>query len=155
MSMKYFKKLRRLLDIFLMLDVDNLAYDITIKGETKQLIIDLNTKDQLYEGINADGEDLESIGGQYSNLTIEIKKREGLPTDRITLFQTGDFYDTFEIEPFKGGFEIFADTDKESGDLQIRWGTELLGLTEENKKTLINHYKNEILKAIRKKLSSI
>lgn len=153
--MKKFKKIRDLVNLITQLSVDELAYKITLQTETKKLIIDLNTQEQLFEGINSEGQDLESIGGEYRPYTIEIKRQQGLPTDRVTLFQSGSFYDSFEIDVFKGGFNIVADTDKEDGDLQFRWGSEILGLTEDSKKDLVNYYRNEILREIKKRISKV
>ena len=56
-----------------------------------------------------------------------IDKEEGL-----ALFQEGDFYESFSVDVFAGGFEIVADTVKESQDLRDRWGENLLGLTAES-----------------------
>jgi len=153
--MKYFGKVRRLLNLISSLDLDNIVYNITLRSETRQLIIELNTREQLFEGINSDGEDLESIGGSYAPFTIAIKQSDGLPSDRVTLFQSGDFYDTFEIKPYRGGFDIIADTDKDDGDLRFRWGNEIIGLTEESKQDLANYYRNEIIKEIRKKIRNV
>lgn len=151
--MKYFKKLRDLLELFLSLDFDKMVYDVSITSEFQRFAIDLNTKEQLFkQGINALGEDLASIGGSYSDYTIKIKIEDGLPYKFVTLYQSGNFYDSFEIEPFVGGFDIEADSDKENGDLVFRWGNEIVGLTDENKSIIARYYLDQIRKNIKMKL---
>jgi hypothetical protein len=56
--------------------------------ETKETIADLNAV-QMFTGLRADGTE---ILPDYKNLTIEIKKTKGQPTDRVTLRDTGAFY---------------------------------------------------------------
>ena len=152
---KFFKPIRRKIDFILELSINQVAYEITTKFEAQKLIIDLNTKDQLFEGINSEGEDLASIGGRYSDFTIIVKQSEGLPFDRVTLFQSGEFYESFKVEPFKGGFNIEADSDKEDGDLVFRWGTEIVGLTDQSKEILANYYIDEIIKLIKKGIAKV
>lgn len=99
----------------------------------KDEVVRLNTQEQLFnKGIDAAGIDLDSIGGQYAPVTVLLKQRAGLPFDRVTLFQDGDFYGSFRVQAEKDGVVIYADTIKEGFDLQIRWGNELLGLTEDS-----------------------
>ena len=62
--------------------------------------VDLIKWEQLYKGLSGTGKKLESIGGGYEFSTIRDKIRRGQPTDRVTLFQTGDYYDSiFMIVP--------------------------------------------------------
>jgi len=106
-------------------------------SETKQLIIDLNTgensqRGQLWQGIDSSGASLQTIGGGYSPYTISQKRLKNLPTDRITLLQTGDFYASFRVNVHDDHFTITADTIKNGDDLRARWGDDILGLTEDS-----------------------
>lgn len=105
--------------------------------ELQDFVIQLNTEEQLFEGINAEGESLADIGGEYREKTKRIKEKKGQPTDRVTLFDTGEFYESFFVKAGKDAFSIIADTIKEDEDLQLRWGSELLGLTDYSKDQLI------------------
>jgi len=134
------------------LSVDKLAYKITNNTETKKLIIRLNTDEQLFQGIDSTGRDLDSIGGSYSPRTIEIKKEKGQPYDRVTLKDTGEFYESFKVNPYKGGFSISADAIKDQDDLTKEWGDEIIGLTDASRNELVNHYRNEIIREIKRKL---
>jgi hypothetical protein len=60
------------------------------KDEIKQL----QTQEQLFQGQNSKGVDIKPA---YANSTIKIKRRKGLPTDRVTLFDSGDFYRSLEV----------------------------------------------------------
>ena len=48
----------------------------------------------------------------------------------IDLFDTGDFYESFEVKVMSDGFLIEADTIKDGEDLRVRWGNDILGLTD-------------------------
>ena len=107
----------------------------------KELIINLNTQDQLFkEGINSKGRKLEDIGGPYAESTIEGipgvfkgKKELGLPFDRVTLFQDGTFYGSFKVTTdSQGDILINADPNKDGTNLFNEWGEAVLGLTPEN-----------------------
>lgn len=107
-------------------------------NDIQELVIELNTKNQLFEdGIDSTGKSLESIGGGYTDATIAIKRTEGLPFEWVTLKDTGDFYESFEVRPQSDGILISANTLKGGKDLQIRWGTNIIGLTDESKEVLI------------------
>ena len=91
-----------------------------------------NTQDQLFKGIDATGTTLESIGGRYSPITIFIKQRKGQPTNRVTLKDEGAFYRSVKAKGIGGGeAEITANFNKATGNLQARWGKNLLGLTKQ------------------------
>ena len=99
----------------------------------------ITTHGQLFlEGIDSKGVALEKIGGTYSPFTIEAKKADRLPFDRVTLYQEGDFYGSWEFTQKNDSFILSADTmkkDLETGevsDLQARWGADLIGLTDES-----------------------
>jgi len=119
-------------------DPDRVFKLVLNNTEVKDMIIDLNTEKQLYEkGINSLGRSL----GRYSEITIMIKKFEGKPFDRVTLKDTGDFYRTFKVEVRKGEIVISANTIKDDDDLIEKYGSEIIGLTDENLEKLINFAK--------------
>jgi len=60
------------------------------KDEIKQL----QTQEQLFQGKDSKGIDIKP---SYAASTIKIKRRKGLPTDRVTLFDSGDFYRSLEV----------------------------------------------------------
>lgn len=108
--------------------------------EQIHLALDYNTESQLYErGITADGESL----GEYSPLTIEIKRQKGQPTDRVTLKDEGDFHrgwfattDKFPI--------VFGSTDPKADMLEDKYGN-IFGLTQDNKQAFVEDIKPYIV----------
>lgn len=148
---KFFQPIRKILKRVIELDSIRLMDSLfeVYKNEITNEIIFLNTGIQLFEkGINAEGKLLSEIGGDYAESTVINKKSKGLPFDRITLFDEGDFYDSFKVEVVKGDIVIFANTIKMGIDLQDRWSNEMIGLTEESKSDLVDfliHISNEWL----------
>lgn len=122
-------------------------------------IILLNTQKQLFDkGVDAKGRLLSSIGGDYSANTIEGtsqylgKKELGLPYDHITLFDTGDFYESFRVYLSNKELTISADTIKDTTDLINDWGADIIGLNEESLVLLRDKAKDIIIPYIRKKI---
>jgi len=153
----YFIALRKFLSGIIHLDIDSIVLDITRTPEFKTLVIKLNTEglptSQLFlKGQDSTGKDLDKIGGEYSPFTVEEKKRKGQPTDRVTLKDTGDFYMSFEVIPFKGGFIIEADTTKDGKSLEDDWGENIIGLQDENVQLVIEFYKQAIQSRINNRL---
>ena len=111
-------------------------------------VVRLNTDEQLFQGIDSEGTPLQDIGGKYSDNTVALKQLKGQPTDRVTLFDEGDFYDSFFATAEADGIEIMANYLKSGVDLRDRWGDELAGLTDESieelKLTLIEKLINVI-----------
>ncbi len=118
----------------------------------KRWILDLVRQDQLFDqGIDEDGD----IIGTYSEATemINPSKLAGTP---YTLFDTGEFYNSFVINVGKRIFEINADTTKMDGEswwIQNNITKEaILGLTDENKIKLSVEVKRRFIIETRKLL---
>jgi len=111
----------------------------------KEEIIYLNTEKQLFDkGQDARGIPLDEIGGDYSPYTVELKRLKGQPTDRVTLKDTGAFYNSFTVTVRPFLILISADTQKDDNDLAQDWGQDILGLSNESierlKPLVIEHY---------------
>lgn len=123
--------------------------------EFRNLIIDLNTKSQLYQqGIDSNGISLNEYtrNNGYSNYTKAIKESKGQPTDRITLNDTGEFYRSFRTKLFGSEIIIFANPNKEDTNLYDEWGADIVGLTDESLKTLADFAKILIIPYVKKTL---
>ena len=71
---KFFLPLRNVLNVLLLLNVDDLAFEIAKQDTLQDLVIELNTEKQLFDkGEDSAGRTLESIGGAYSPFTIRVK----------------------------------------------------------------------------------
>ena len=123
------------------------------RPDVQEEVIRLNTREQLFQrGIDAEGVNLEAIGGEYSPVTVIIKQAQGLPTDRVTLYDTGEFYDSFRVEAGPESFTIDANTVKATFDLRERWGLEILGLTDESKEDLALFVRDTIIELLHESL---
>ena len=134
------------------LDVNQaLAFSIS-KPNIQFFILELNRRRQLFfQGIDAEGKLLSSIGGNYTLFTLQQKQgtRPVNAANLINLFDTGDFYDSFRIILQEDGFLIEANTIKEGTDLQDRWGDELLGLTDDSREVLIEKIQPDIVEYLK------
>ena len=134
---------------FKKLSIDEIAYEVAKRQDFQSEVIRINTQLQLFEkGQDSTGRELESIGGGYSPVTIEIKRSKGQPVDRVTLKDTGDFYKSFQVVPYKGGFEIKADPIKDDANLYVEWGEDIIGIQEDYKYIILDKYVEEIFKRI-------
>jgi hypothetical protein len=109
--------------------------DVLRREDVRALIAELNTFGQLFEdGIDSEGRKLSDIRQPYADTTKQKKRREGLPTDRVTLFDTGKFYQSWQVRILENGdIELEATTEIASNyDLQKDYGKNILGLTEES-----------------------
>lgn len=146
-----FARLRKFLSDLAMVKLDQIIFEISNTDEFKELVISLNTEEQLFDkGIDARGLRLDTIGGSYAPFTIQKKKSLGQPIDRVTLKDTGEFYDSYMVEVFVGGFIINADPIKEDTNLLVEWGEDIIGLTEESKKKVMAFYKEALIIRLKK-----
>ena len=107
--------------------------------DNEAYIVDLNAEEQLYEqGINRLGVEIADYA-PYSPVTIAIKEAKGQPTNRVTLRNEGDFESSFFLEVGDKQVEIKA-SDFKTEDLIMKYGRQILGLTDENIAILIWQY---------------
>lgn len=107
--------------------------------DNEAFITDMNAQEQLYEqGVNRLGVSISDYA-PYSPTTIAIKRAKGQPTNRVTLRDEGDFEASFFIEADREKFAIKA-SDWKTEELTKKYGSQILGLTEENKAELIHAY---------------
>jgi len=137
------------------LDINSIIRSIISREEVKDFIIDLNTNKQLFgQGENSFGVRLENVRGRdYSDLTVQLKIEDGLPFDRITLFQTGEFYSSFVVIPGNDYFTISADPIKGDDNLFDDWGEDILGLQDENLQQLIFFIKDAIIQEFKRAIT--
>ena len=134
------------------LTAEKITVTIYARSEFQEYVISLNTDGQLFAGIDALNTPLNLIGGDYSINTVRIKQRKNQPFDRVTLKDTGEFYDSFRFFLIPNGFMLDADTFKDGADLQERWGANLIGLTDESIEMVVDkileNTKDPILKSL-------
>ena len=123
-------------------NIDQVILEITEEPETQKFLIKV-IQDQLYStGEDGDGVSL----GDYSPVTVQIKRRKNQPTDRITLFDTGEFYDSWTIDPFEGGFIIDGDGQKSPSDnLFVTYGDDIQKPNDETLTLIAEFYEHKLL----------
>ena len=113
----------------------------TSVDNNKTVIKTMQTEEQMYQGINASGN---SITPDYANSTINYKKRTGQPYDRVTLKDSGDFYDSMKL--IIGNNSMFIMNTKKYWIYLIDKYADILGITDTNLQTFVNTYTLPIIK---------
>ena len=124
---------------------NDIIEEITKQKETQEFLIFV-LQEQLFQS----GEDgLGNTLGDYTPFTVSVKRSKGQPTDRITLKDTGDFYKSYFITSFKGGFIIDANAKKKDTDLFERYGDDVLLPTAESLELIAEYYEERLIEYIK------
>lgn len=119
------------------LDTGEIAKKIV--RDNDNILIDMNAQYQLYaKGVNRLGVRIDEYQ-PYRPLTIQVKIEKRQPYDRVTLKDTGEFYDSFYVETAEDRFYIKA-SDEKTNWLIKKYGSEILGLTNDSLAEFINDY---------------
>lgn len=119
------------------LDTGEIAKKIV--RDNDNILIDMNAQDQLYaKGVNRLGVRIDEYQ-PYRPLTIQVKIEKRQPYDRVTLKNTGEFYDSFYVETAEDRFYIKA-SDEKTNWLIKKYGAEIFGLTNDSLAEFINDY---------------
>lgn len=119
------------------LDTGEIAKKIV--RDNDNILIDMNEQDQLYaKGVNRLGVRIDEYQ-PYRPLTIQVKIEKRQPYDRVTLKDTGEFYDSFYVETAEDRFYIKA-SDEKTNWLVKKYGAEIFGLTNDSLAEFINDY---------------
>lgn len=111
----------------------------------ERLILDMN-QDQLEQfGIDSDGK---TIKPRYTPFTVSIKKRKGQPTDRVTLLDTGEFYEEFFVVYGSDYFAIGSYNEKAAA-LRLKYGDDIFGLIDNHVQELIKTIHPDILQELK------
>lgn len=122
------------------LDTGEMAKKIV--RDNDNILIDMNAQDQLYaKGVNRLGVRIDEYQ-PYRPLTIQVKIEKRQPYDRVTLKDTGEFYDSFYVETAEDRFYIKA-SDEKTNWLIKKYGAEIFGLTNDSLAEFINDYVND------------
>lgn len=107
--------------------------------------------DEIYEGHRPDGTEIEKIPApwqyspKYEQATINAKKVKGQVYDRVTLKDTGAFYDAAKVN-VTGSQQIrIEDSDPKTDQIIATWGL-VLGVSSENLANFIEIIRPEFFK---------
>ena len=142
-----FEDLRRLAKGVLALNANLIIQQIILNNNFQEYILDLNRRDQLFEGINSLGVELDSYseftevlleGDRANRFNYKGKSKKKLAGEPVFLFDTGEFYDSFTLEVNTDALIFDADPIKDDGtNLFNEFGSDILGLTPENTQKLV------------------
>lgn len=121
-----------------------------IVRDKEDVIVSAIADAQLYRrGINGRGEKIMSYA-PYAASTIKKKKKKGQPTTRVTLKDTGVFYESMYVVFDSEGFYITSD-DEKTKELTKKYGKEIFRLTDENfNRILRSHIRKELVKRLKR-----
>lgn len=115
----------------------------------EQDILEMNTDEQLYaKGIDSQGR---PVRPQYTRFTVKLKKIAGQPTDRVTLRDTGDFHESFEVLWLPKAFLLSA-TDWKRRQLAEKYGEAIFGLTPQSVGDLTDMLRVPVLEDFKKQV---
>lgn len=115
----------------------------------EDVIIAAITNDQLFRrGVNGRNVKIMSYM-PYRPSTIRKKKKKGQPTTRVTLKDTGEFYESMFVVFDSEGFYITSSDDK-AKYLTKKYGNTIFRLTDKNlTRILRSHIRKELVKHIK------
>lgn len=136
-------------------DARPILQSILQEPDLQKEIIYLNTIDQLFEkGEDSLGRKLKDVGGDYSGFTKQYKFDNGQPFDRVTLKDTGEYYDSYRIVAPSGADYIMIITNpiKDGKNIEQEWGGYIVGLNQENKQWLIDEVRQRFVPKLKEAL---
>lgn len=124
---------------FFRIDLTKIVNRTLQLDSVKRDIIEFNQKEQLQEGIDANGLQIYTIASQeqgsgvYARMTIAERSSKGLQTSKVDLKDTGAFYNTFNVEVNHEGAQVLADFSKGGNDIRDNFDSffDFLGLNPE------------------------
>ena len=113
--------------------------------ENSAYIIDLNQK-QLYDH----GKDRNDtpLNPPYAEATVVIKRKKGQPTNRVTLKDTGYFYEQFDVQVNGGDYAVGSYAEY-TRYLTAKYGNNIFGLNVENTEEFKQHIRPIIIERLK------
>jgi hypothetical protein len=141
--------LGQVLNRYRFLKGEYLWFKVFSDAKFREWVLDLIRQDQLFkQGIDGDGD----IIGTYSEYT-EMMNPEKVAGTPFTLFDTGDFYESFILYIYKDAIEVDANPIKindkgEKENLFWKYGENIIALTGESmdklRQEFLHRYRNEL-----------
>lgn len=94
------------------MEIDDILIGIAKERDTQDFVLELLRQQLFDDGVE---------GFEYAESTIEIKRKKNQPIDRVTLRDTGLFYDSWQIQATNEAFIITSDSEKNGFDLYSKY----------------------------------
>lgn len=131
---------------------DSLSSELleNIIRDKEDVIVSAIADDQLYRrGINGMDEKIMDYM-PYKPKTIQIKKKKGQPTTRVTLRDTGAFHEAMLVVFDSEGFYVTS-SDPKTPDLIEKYGEAIFRLTDKNFTRIVrSHIRKELIRNLKK-----
>tara|TARA_R100000541_G_C1858296_1_gene78791 strand:- start:206 stop:613 length:408 start_codon:yes stop_codon:yes gene_type:complete len=127
------------------IEIDEIILEIAEEQETLDYVKELLQMALFEQGVE---------GKEYADSTIKVKKRKGQPTNRVTLKDSGDFYDSWVVSANNNGFVFTSDPTKGDYSLFDDYDENLVFKTmdEETLDKLYDHFTLRIINKLNQKL---
>ena len=112
----------------------------------KDKVIEME-KERLFSGKTFTGKNIEPA---YTGYTVFLKEQKGQPTDRVTLKDKGNFYNSIELETSKTIVQLNA-TDEKTTDLELKY-KDILGISDKTFKFTVKNIIDRVNPVLFKKL---
>lgn len=113
--------------------------DEIVDGMTPEMAV--MQREQLWSGETALGT---PIMPSYTPFTVMMKQKKGQPYERVTLRDTGAFYDGIFVKR-QGNELVFGSTDGKTGKLTEKYGEAIFGLKMEAYGSLSEEWRDKML----------
>ena len=157
MQKKLFKSARNAIA----LDENQMFNSILADASFQNWILNLN-KSQLFAGEDSLGVRLENIGGGYNfvteilnrgkSFTFQGESKMKLEGDSPFLLDSGDYYNSYNLQLGDGFFVIDSDPQKEDENLEEKYGSNLEGLQDQNLQKLIDVIRTKFIELVRQEI---
>lgn len=118
------------------LDRDKILFEILLDEFNQDFIIALQ-KEQLRFGIRGDDSEMPDSNPDYVDAVRRIRGSQIKPTGRVNLQNTGEYYDTIDVELTPTSFIMIANNSIYGKDFRDLYGFNILGLTDASIQKLI------------------
>jgi hypothetical protein len=142
------------------IDINNVIKTLLEKEEIQKEIIRYN-QEQLTMGIDSLGQRIQTLqaaadgeGLVYSLYTYGQKVKKGQDPQNVTLHDTGELWQSMEVEVTNEGAIVKADTQKENGDVMENFDPkyDFFGLTKDSLNSFVVWVLSDYLEAELKRL---
>ena len=111
------------------------------------------SKSVIWKGVDSEDDVFGLYASNQGRVSFKGKTKDKKRNSRIALFDTGGFYKTFDVKVSNDGFKITANDKKGDDSLTEKYGKEILGLTDESKRELIDKILPILIKDVREELA--
>ena len=129
---------------------ESLAWIFSVDKGVQELIIKLNTEDQLgREGIDS----LENSLGEYADFTVQMRSEQGLQVDHVDFKVTGEYWDSWRVTVTNKELIIKVDENRFNELVnELRFSEDHVGLTQANMSYVVDMIRENYIQYVRQQI---